>query len=77
MHKVVIDSERVSEVKVGGDWYSIKHESLRIGPLAWTEGVSGSEMDAGELGFRFEIYGSQGLVVSGPMSAISAVRYTE
>lgn len=77
MQKVAIDSERVSEVKVDGDWYSIKHESLIVGPLVWTLGSGDNEMEAGELGFRFEIYGSQGLVVSGPMSAISAVRYSE
>ncbi|MGY6499306.1 MAG: hypothetical protein ACXIVQ_00195 [Acidimicrobiales bacterium] len=77
MQKVAIDSERVSEVKVGGDWYSIKHESLIIGPLVWTQGLGDHEREAGELGFRFEIYGSQGMVVSGPMSAISAVRFTE
>ena len=73
---VDIDSEIVSEVKVGGDWYSIKHGSLHIGELTWSRAGEG-EIDAGHLGFTFEIYGSQALVVAGPLSAISGVRYTK
>ncbi len=76
MERVNIDSEVVSEVKVGGDWYSIKHGSLHIGELTWTRDGE-TQLDSGQLGFTFEIYGSQALVVAGPLSAITAVRYSQ
>lgn len=76
MVNIVIDSEIVSEVKIGGDWYSIKHGSLSIGEMTWG-GRGEDPIDAGELGFTFEIYGSQSMVVAGPLSAISSVRYTK
>ncbi|MFP3908010.1 MAG: hypothetical protein ACLFRV_01775 [Acidimicrobiales bacterium] len=76
MDKVVIDSEIVSEVKIGGDWYSIKHGSLHIGELSWTR-AGETQVDSGQLGFTFEIYGSQGLVVAGPLTAITGVRYSK
>lgn len=76
MERVIIESESVSEVKVGGDWYSIKHGSLQIGELAWTsEGET--QVDSGQLGFTFEIYGSQAMVVAGPLNSITAVRYSK
>ncbi len=75
MEKVVIDSEIVSEIKVGGDWYSIKHGTLTVGDMSWTN--NGEDLvDAGTVGFSFEVYGSQAMVVAGPLSSISAVRYT-
>lgn len=75
MEKVVIDSEIVSEIKVGGDWYSIKHGSLTVGDMTWTN--NGQDIvDVGAAGFSFEVYGSQAMVVAGPLSSISAVRYT-
>lgn len=75
MEQIVIDSEIVSELKVDGDWYSIKHGTLTVGEMAWTNG-SEDGIDSGTLGFTFEIYGSQAMVVAGPLSSISAVRYT-
>ena len=74
MENIVIDSEIVAEVKVGGDWYSIKHGTLHIGGMSWNN-PGGDPIDAGQLGFTFEIYGSQSMVVAGPLSAINAVRY--
>jgi hypothetical protein len=76
MENIVIDSEAVSEVKVGGDWYSIKHGTLHVGPMSWAN-IGGDPIDSGELGFRFEIYGSQSMVVAGPLAAINGVRYTK
>ena len=76
MDNVVIDAEIVSEVKIGGDWYSIKHGSLEIGELTWTRGGD-TQVDSGQLGFTFEIYGSQAMVVAGPLTAITGVRYSK
>jgi hypothetical protein len=75
MVNIVIDTEVVSEVKVGGDWYSIKHGSLEIGEMTWER--EGQPIDSGQLGFTFEIYGSQAMAVAGPLAAITAVRYTK
>ncbi len=75
MTHIVIDTEIVSEVKVSGDWYSIKHGSLEIGEMTWER--DGDIIQSGLLGFTFEIYGSQAMAVSGPLSAIEAVRYTK
>lgn len=74
MVNIVIDTELVSEVKVGGDWYSVKHGSLEIGEMTWER--DGQIIDSGQLGFTFEIYGSQAMVVAGPLTSISGVRYT-
>jgi hypothetical protein len=74
MVNIVIDTEVVSEVKVGGDWYSIKHGSLEIGEMTWQR--DGEVVDSGQLGFTFEIYGSQAMVVAGPLTSITGVRYT-
>jgi hypothetical protein len=76
MENVVIDAEIVSEVKIGGDWYSIKHGSLHIGELTWTRSGE-TQVDSGQLGFTFEIYGSQAMVVAGPLTAITGVRYSK
>lgn len=75
MEQILIDSEIVSELKVDGDWYSIKHGTLTVGEMAWGGGGD-APVDAGTLGFSFEIYGSQAMVVAGPLSSITAVRYT-
>lgn len=75
MEKILIDSEIVSELKVDGDWYSIKHGTLTVGDMVWV-GEGGQAVEAGTLGFSFEIYGSQAMVVAGPLSSITAVRYT-
>lgn len=75
MVNIVIDTEIVSEVKVGGDWYSIKHGTLEIGEMTWER--DGQVIDSGQLGFRFEIYGSQGMAVAGPLTSISGVRYSK
>lgn len=74
MEQILIDSEIVSELKVDGDWYSIKHGSLTVGEIVWTGGEQ--DVEAGTLGFTFEIYGSQSMVIAGPLSSITAARYT-
>jgi hypothetical protein len=74
MVNIIIDTEIVSEVKVGGDWYSIKHGSLEIGEMTWER--AGEIIDSGQLGFMFEVYGSQAMVVAGPLTAITGVRYS-
>jgi hypothetical protein len=74
MHKVVVDTGIVSEVKVGGDWHSVKFGTFHVGGLSWVrEGET--QVDSDELGFTFEIYGSQAEVVAGPLHAITGVRY--
>jgi hypothetical protein len=75
MPHIVIDTEIVSEIKVDGDWYSVKHGSLQIGEMTWER--DGETVQSGLMGFTFEIYGSQAMAVSGPLTAITAVRYTK
>jgi hypothetical protein len=75
MVNIEIDTETVAEVKVGGDWYSIKLGSLQIGEFTWSR--DGEVVDSGQLGFTFEVYGSQALVVAGPLTSISGVRYSK
>jgi hypothetical protein len=70
-----IDASKVTQVRIDGAWTSIKPGSLAFDVLTLANGAAPSDefQTPASLGYTF-VESTGGLVVSGPVSAITALR---